>query len=61
MKKLLCCPECGSDELIWRAWVDENNNYAGEGDNYAICQNDDCGVCNDVVKPVLKSDGDRVK
>ena len=53
--KELCCPDCGSDNIAFEAWVDEHNNYLEDGSGYAVCGNSDCGVCNDEIHPILKS------
>ena len=52
----LCCPACGADNIAFEAWVDEHNNYLKDGSGYAVCGNSDCGVCNDEIKPILKSE-----
>jgi len=54
MEKTMCCPECGSDELVWSAWVDENNMYIRDG-NFGDCR---CEKCMDEVTPVDKDEYD---
>ena len=44
-KKLLCCNECGSDDIAWEIEVDEFGEpiYVGSvTEGHAICQNPDC-------------------
>ena len=50
MEKTMCCPECGSDNLVWSAWVDEYNVYVRSKDFYD-CR---CDKCNDEVTPKYK-------
>ncbi|SVD35588.1 uncharacterized protein METZ01_LOCUS388442 [marine metagenome] len=39
MKKELCCPECGSDDILFLAWVDEHEKMArGYDDPFNYCQ-----------------------
>ena len=49
MKKLLCCYECGTDDLAWEIEVNEFGKQIYEPDEFgsscpdhAICQNSDC-------------------
>ena len=48
MKKLLCCYDCGSDELAWEIQVNEFGKQIYEPDEFglvgdgAICQNPNC-------------------
>lgn len=60
-EKQLCCPHCGSDDLAFQTWVDENNNFLSDGVNrvhrgYVSCTNSECVACNDEIKPVNKDD-----
>ena len=55
-EKTLCCPECGSDDIAFEAWVDEHNNYLEDGGNYVVCGNSNCEVCNEEIRPILKSE-----
>ncbi len=50
MEKAMCCTECGSDDLVWSAWVDEYNVYVRSKDFYD-CR---CEKCNDEVTPKYK-------
>jgi hypothetical protein len=54
--KTLCCPECGSDNIAFEAWVDEHNNYLEDSRNYTVCGNSDCYFVNDEITPILKSE-----
>ena len=64
-EKTLCCPECGSDDIAFEAWVDEHNNYINRSissiiledtGNYVVCCNSNCEVCNEEIRPILKSE-----
>jgi|AP82_1055514.scaffolds.fasta_scaffold630662_1 transposase-like protein len=54
MEKTMCCPECGSDNLVRSAWVDENNMYIRDK-NFSDYR---CDNCNDEVTPVDKDEYD---
>jgi hypothetical protein len=56
--KTLCCPECGSEDIVWQAWTDENDKFISGGawqSSYAVCSNDACYYVNDEIKPILIS------
>ena len=41
--KTYCCPECGSDDLLFPAWVNEHGSMVKDiPDYFFICQ--DCGL-----------------
>jgi len=46
-EKTMYCPECGSDNLVWEAWVDEYNMYVRDR-GFDSCH---CEKCNDEVTP----------
>ena len=50
----MCCPECGSDNLVWSAWIDEHNMYVRDKDFYD-CH---CEKCMDKVEPISKEEYD---
>ena len=58
--KTLCCPECGSDNIVWQSWTDEHDNYVSGGREYtdenAVCCNDNCEYINEDINPILKSE-----
>ena len=49
--KIYCCPECGSDDILFLAWVDEHGEmFKGYDDPFHVCK--DCE--NQFVKPKEK-------
>ena len=37
--KEYCCPECGSDDILYLAWVDEHGKMVkGYDDPFNVCQ-----------------------
>ena len=39
-KKTMCCDECGSDDIEWRVWADENNKVSRTCEDKFIYCND---------------------
>ena len=54
MEKTMCCPECGDEDLVWSAWVDEHNFYIRSG-GFDDCR---CDKCETGVTPVEKDEYD---
>ena len=38
--KTMCCDDCGSDDIEWRVWADENNNVSRTCEDRFIYCND---------------------
>ena len=38
--KTMCCDHCGSDDIEWRVWADENNNVSRTCEDRFIYCND---------------------
>ena len=52
MEKTMCCPECGGEDLVWSAWVDEYNVYVRDK-NFSDCR---CDKCETEVEPQYKDE-----
>jgi hypothetical protein len=39
-KKTMCCNDCGSDDIEWRVWADENNKVSRTCEDKFIYCND---------------------
>jgi hypothetical protein len=45
--KFYCCPECGSDDLEFEAWVNEHSDIINYGDQIW------CNDCGESVKDIV--------
>jgi hypothetical protein len=55
--KTLCCPLCGSDNIVFASFVDEHYNYINCGGGGAVYCNCISGISgNDEIEPILKSE-----